>query len=129
MKAPEQRGGRGGVRITVEPISVRTVTPEEEVRAKAFIGEVNRRFTTAKTVPQAPHQYLARAWLTSEQQTEFDWLADLIGRVGYTGQFGNATWKYIDLPPHKYWVSRSWYGQDAGQPRRMLNRARLEMQR
>jgi hypothetical protein len=39
--------------------------------------------------------------LIPEQQTKFDRLADLMGRVGQTGRFWNATWKYIDVSPHK----------------------------
>jgi hypothetical protein len=99
---------------------------EDLARTKAFIAQVNQRFTVAKSVPDAPHQYIARAWLNAEQQREFDWLVDLIGRVGYMGRFWNATWRYIDLGPHKYWASRSWYGEDAGKPRTMLNRTRLD---
>jgi hypothetical protein len=98
----------------------------DEARAQAFIRQVDRRFTVAKSVPDAPHAYIARAWLTLAQKQEFDWIVDWINRTGYKGKFWNATWRYWDLPPHKYWPSMSWVGEDARKPLTMLNRARLD---
>jgi hypothetical protein len=100
--------------------------PSDEARARAFIKQMDWRFTVAKTVPDAPHAYIARAWLKPEQQREFDWVAEWIDRTGYKGKFWNATWRYWDLAPYKYWPSMSWVGQDARVPRTMLNRARLD---
>jgi hypothetical protein len=100
--------------------------PEDLARARRFIEKLDRRFTTARTVPEAPHQYLARSWLTPEERNEFDWVPDWISKVGYQGTFWNVTWRYVDIGAFKYWASRSWYGEDAGKPRAMLNRARLD---
>ena len=52
-------------------------------RAGAFIAIC--RWTYAKTVPQHPHEYSLRSWLTSEQQEVFDWFVALIAQHGYPG--------------------------------------------
>jgi hypothetical protein len=96
---------------------------EQLARARAFIASCRCQF--ARSVPDTPHEYTARAWLNVEQQREFDWLVELTEKVGYSGRFCNATWRCVDLPPHKYLGSQSWLGEDAGKPRTMLNRARL----
>jgi hypothetical protein len=100
--------------------------PENLARGRRFIETADRRFTTATTVPEAPHKYLAHSGQTPEQRTEFDWVADWITKVGCPGTFWNAIWRYVDIGAFKYWASRSWYGEDAGKPRAMLNRARLD---
>jgi hypothetical protein len=103
------------------------MTPrDDEARARAFIAQVEQRFTAAKTVPDHPHQYIARSWLSAEQQADFDWLVEVIMRIGYRGSYWGSSWRYVDLDDHKYWPSRSWYGADAGTPNAMLNRARLD---
>jgi hypothetical protein len=91
--------------------------------ARAFIDRV--RFTYAESLPEHPHEYLARARLTPELQAEFDAFLVLIERVGYTGRFWQQMWRYFDLDGIAYWPSQSWYGPDAGQPGTMLNRCRL----
>ena len=95
---------------------------EQEARIKAFIARVDARFTYAKTVPEHPHEYLARSWLSPELKAEFDRFRELICKHGYPGTFWNQTWTYLDVDGWKYWESTSWFG-DGG---KMLNRARLE---
>jgi hypothetical protein len=84
----------------------RGLDAEQEARARSFVENVPWRF--ARTVPEHPHWYALRDWLSSEQQTTFDWLADLITRHGYTGRFWGRDWTYLDLADgFKYWESRT----------------------
>jgi len=94
-------------------------------RARAFIEAIEPRFTAAASVPEHPHQYVARSWLSDEQQAEFDWLTLLIGQHGYKGTFQGQTWTYVDLDGWAFWLSKSWHGIDQGVPNTMLNRRRL----
>ena len=52
---------------------LKDATPEELVRARAFVSACRWQF--AVTVPEHPHEYSLRRWLSSEGQQEFDWLA------------------------------------------------------
>ncbi len=104
-------------------------SPDEAVdlaRAKAFLAQIEPRFTYAASLPEHPHEYIARIWLSTEQQQEFDWLARLINSTGYTARFWGSAWRYLDLDGRAYWASQSWYGTDAGRPATMLNRRRLD---
>ncbi len=94
--------------------------------ARAFVAQVSVSFTYAKSVPDAPHTYLVRARLEPELQVAFDRFVALIERDGYTGRFGQQTWRYLDLDGRAYWPSKSWFGPDAGKPATMLNRRRLD---
>ena len=100
-------------------------TADDEARARAFISEVEHLFTYAKSVPEAPHEYLIRARLSAEQQVEFDWLVALIERIGYRGPFWGSTWRYVDIGEFKFWTSREWHGDGPG-VNGMLNRARID---
>jgi hypothetical protein len=91
--------------------------------ARAFVATVER--TYAKSLPEHPHEYLARAKLTPELQASFDAFVALIEVMGYTGHFWQQTWRYIDLDGWAFWPSQSCYGRDAGLPDTMLNRRRL----
>jgi hypothetical protein len=93
-------------------------------RARAFITRC--RWTFAASLPDHPHEYVPRSWLTAEQREEFDWLVRLIDSTGYTGRFWGSTWRYLDLDGRAYWSSQSWYGPDGGKPATMLNRRRLD---
>jgi hypothetical protein len=95
---------------------------QQQARIRAFIARVDARFTYAKTVPEHPHEYLARSWLDPELQADFDTFRELIREHGYRGTFWNQTWTYLDVDGWKYWESKSWF-EDGG---RMLNRARLD---
>lgn len=103
--------------------------PDEAVdlaRARAFLAQVEPRFTYAASLPEHPHEYVARNWLDAPQQQEFDWLVRLIDSAGYTARFWGSAWRYLDFDGRAYWASRSWYGPDAGRPATMLNRRCLE---
>jgi hypothetical protein len=97
---------------------------DELDRARAFIDSC--RWTYASSVPEHPHEYVARSWLTGEQQGEFDWLVRLIDSTGYTARFSGSAWCHLDLDGRAYWASQSWYGPDAGRPATMLHRRRLD---
>jgi len=104
-------------------------SPDEAVDlagAKAFLAQIEPRFTYAASLPEHPHEYIARIWLSAPQQQEFDWLVRLINSTGYTARFWSSAWRYLDLDGRAYWASQSWYGPDAGRPARMLNRRRLD---
>jgi hypothetical protein len=88
-------------------------------RARAFIGIC--RWSYAKTVPEHPHEYCLRTWLSPLQRVEFGWFADLIAHHGYTGRFWGQSWRYLDVGDHKYWKSRTINGSGA-----IVNRARME---
>jgi hypothetical protein len=99
-------------------------TADDLERARAFID--GGRWTYASSLPEHPHEYVARSWLSAEHLQEFDWLVALIEGHGYTGAFWQARWTYLDLDGRAYWSSQSWYGPDAGKPATMLNRRRLD---
>ena len=82
--------------------------PEELDRARGLIATC--RWTHAKTVPEHPHEYALRAWLSPEGQAEFDWFAALIAQHGYSGRFWNQSWVYLDVDDRKYWVSSELFG-------------------
>src|SRR3954447_1711259 len=77
------------------------LTVAELARARAFIGTC--RWTFAKTVAEAPHEYCLRASLSAEDGATFDWFVVLIAAQGYRGQFAGQTWVYLDIDERKYW--------------------------
>jgi len=92
------------------------MTPDDDEFARAFIATLDRRFTVASTVKEHPHEYVARSWLSAEDQARFDRLVRLIESFGYRGSFWGSTWTYLDHEGFAYWPSQSWYGPDAGKP-------------
>jgi hypothetical protein len=102
------------------------MTPHDLDRARGFIARIEPRFTYAKSLPEHPHEYVARSWLSPELQIEFDAFLTLIERVGYTGRFWGSRWRYLDLDDRAYWPSQSWHGPDRGKPNTMINRRRLD---
>jgi hypothetical protein len=79
---------------------------EQQARARDFVEKAH--WTFARTVPEHPHWYALRAWLSPEQQNAFDWFAALIARHGYGGRFWGQSWTYLDLGDgFKYWESRT----------------------
>jgi hypothetical protein len=95
---------------------------EQEARARGFIAQVDARFTYAKTLPEHPHEYLARSWLPPELRTDFDHFLASVRKHGYRGTFWNQSWTYLEVDGWKYWESKSWFA-DGG---KILNRARDE---
>lgn len=87
--------------------------------ARAFVGTC--RWTYARTVPEHPHEYCLRDWLTPQGRRDFDAFVALIARDGYTGRFWRQQWIYLDVDGRKYWASRTL--DKAGM---IINRARLE---
>jgi hypothetical protein len=91
----------------------------ELYRARAFIAVCPFRYAT--TVPEAPHEYCLRRWLSTEQRVEFDWLAALVAEHGYTGHFWGQVWLYLEPGDGcKYWMSREVFGDGL-----VVNRARV----
>lgn len=93
-------------------------TPEEFDRARGLIATC--RWTYAKTVPEHPHEYALRAWLSPAGKAEFDWFAGHIAEHGYSGRFWNRSWVYLDVDDRKNWVSSELFGDGL-----IVNRARL----
>lgn len=102
------------------------MTETELARAQAFIEAIDHLFRTARDDLGHPHAYITRKWLTPELMVEYDWLRDLVGRVGYRETFLGSRWAYIDLPPWKLWFSRSWYDAEGDGVGQMLNRRNLD---
>lgn len=104
-----------------------TEVPSEHLPfARRFIAVC--RFTYAKSVPEAPHEYLVRRLLTPDLQADFDTFAALIGQHGYRGRFQGATFTYLNVVHEdgsswRYWQSSSYFPPD---PDGMLNRANNE---
>jgi hypothetical protein len=91
---------------------------EQVARARSFV--VKLPWTFARTVPEHPHEYCLRGWLSPEHQTTFDWLAELIARHGYSGRFWGQGWTYLSLGEgFKYWESKT-----LDRTGRIINRAR-----
>ena len=89
-----------------------------EARARAFAEKLP--WTFARTVPEHPHWYALRAWLSPGHQAAFDWFANLIERHGYPGRFWGQSWTYLDLGDgFKYWESKT-----LDKTGRIINRAR-----
>ena len=86
--------------------------------ARAFIAVF--RWTHAETVPEAPHEYCLRAWLSPDHQADFDWFVALIAEHGYRGRFWRQEWVYLDVDDRRYSKSRTLDGSGA-----IINRARL----
>ena len=86
---------------------------------------IEQRWTVARSVPQHPHMYVARAWLSDDQQADFDAVVGWVYATGYTNRFWGSNWRTADLDGWAIWPSRSWYGPDAGKPDAMLNRRSL----
>ena len=98
---------------------------EKREFARAFIAQVEARFTYAKTLPEHPHEYLVRSWLSPELRADFDRLCSQILKRGYQGAFWHRTWVYLDMGEWRYWESRSFFGEGGA----ILNRARNETAR
>ena len=58
-------------------------------------------------MPEAPHEYCVRAWLSPEHQADFDWVVALIAEHGYRGRFWRQEWVYLDVDDRRYWESRT----------------------
>jgi hypothetical protein len=110
---------------TANPTPGNAIDADDLDFARAFFGRVEARFTFAKTLPEHPHEYLVRSWLSPELRADFDRVCSLIVKRGYKGAFWHQTWVYLDVAEWRYWESRSFYGN--GGP--ILNRARNETAR
>ena len=99
MSSPEPTGGR------------------PRLRHRALIAVC--RWTYAKTVPEAPHEYCLRAWLSPDQQADFDWFVALIAEHGYRGRFWRQEWVYLDVDDQVLGVpdpGRDWRDHQPGSP-------------
>src|SRR4051812_41181880 len=72
---------------------------------RAFIEAC--RFTYAKSVPDAPHEYCLRAWVPDEHQAGYSLLRDLIAEYGYRGRFRRITYRYLNVDGYRYWESKT----------------------
>jgi len=71
----------------------------EMARVRAYINSMEWRFS--RTMPQWPHWYLGREWGSAR---EFDFIARLIKKFGYSDKWGNRSDSYLVIGRFKYWV-------------------------
>ena len=67
-----------------------------------FINSKNRVF--AKTMPEIPHFYIVRDYLSEKEKPLFDEFDDFIKMNGYTEEFCYKQYTYINFGNYKYWV-------------------------
>ena len=84
--------------------------------ARRFIAAC--RFTYAKSVPHAPHEYCPIASLDDSSQEDSDRFFALINEHGYRGRFGATVYRYLDVDGWRYWRSPAYFS-----PGWMINRA------
>lgn len=90
-------------RQSVQILEPQRWCPENELPfARAFIASA--RFTYAKSVPEAPHEYCLRSWVDSN---DFDRFMILIAEHGYAGRFWKQRWRYLNVDEWRYWRSRT----------------------
>lgn len=88
--------------------------------AREFIAAC--RWQYAASVPEHPHEYSLRRWLSRERQPDFDRFAAMIDAHGEPGWFWRQRWVYLAVDERKYWQSNELFG-DGGL---ILNRARID---
>src|SRR4051812_40190923 len=71
--------------------------------ARALIAAC--RWTFAKSVPEHPHEYCLRDWVSDK--AEFDRFIALIAVEGYPGRFWGQRWVYLGVDGFKYWRSHT----------------------
>lgn len=83
--------------------SLHNPTPEQ------FVAESGWRLAT--TMLDNPHQYTVRDLTnadghrtTAMGHAEFEWFAELIVRDGISGQWGRATYRYLEVGAWEYWT-------------------------
>jgi hypothetical protein len=87
---------------------------EEQLRL--WVATVRWRF--AKTMPDDPHEYTLKRWADPDM---FDRVVHHIREHGYRGEYGGATYTYLNLHGHKYWaMGNTPYGAPF-----LINRAKL----
>ena len=72
---------------------------DEIARARAYIKSMDWVFS--RSMPQWPHWYLVRE---SGSAREFDFIARLIKKFGYSDKWGNRSNSYLVIEKFKYWV-------------------------
>jgi hypothetical protein len=72
---------------------------DEIARARAYINSMDWRF--ARSMPQWPHCYVFRE---DGSTREFDFVARLIKKFGYSDPWGRRTDFYLAIGKFKYWV-------------------------
>ena len=58
-------------------------------------------WTSAKTMPQIPHQYTLRK--NAQRDEEFAAFVEFINTHGYDSKFYSRTYRYLDLDGWQYW--------------------------
>jgi hypothetical protein len=108
----------------MRPLTADATTPSEcptdELEfARQFIAAC--RFTYAKSVPEAPHEYCLRKWLPPDAQADYDRFVALIASHGYHGRFLSTDYTYLNVDSWRYWESPGFY-----EPGVIINRANNE---
>ena len=66
-------------------------------------------------MPEIPHYYIARDYLSDDDKKLFDEFGTFIKKNGYTMDFCSKQYTYLNIGNYKYWVIDN-----------ILNRAALE---
>lgn len=63
-----------------------------------------KKWTFAKTMPEIPHHYIVRDYLTENDKKLFDKFDEFIKKNGYTIKFYSKPYTYYNIGSFKYWV-------------------------
>lgn len=74
--------------------------PDHVARMREFIRR--NRWTFAKTMPTAPHEYVVRQKVADD--AGFDHFVTAIRRFGEPRRWGGRTYVYFRLDGHDYWT-------------------------
>ena len=95
------------------PVSHDPVVEDQQLQSfKDFIA--SKTWTFAKTMPEIPHYYVVRDYLSEAEKELFDAFVSFIKLKGYTAKFYTKDYTYFEIEGFKYW-------QDGN----ILNRAEL----
>ncbi|MBM3252739.1 MAG: hypothetical protein FJZ16_00610 [Candidatus Omnitrophica bacterium] len=62
------------------------------------------KWVFAKTMPEIPHYYIVRDYLSENEKKLFDEFSVFIKKNGYTETFYSKQHTYFNIGNHKYWV-------------------------
>ncbi len=69
---------------------------------RAFVRD--KKWTFAKTMPQAPHEYIVKGKLSAADQIMFEKAAQFIRDAGFICRYFKSAWQYYILDDYYYWT-------------------------
>ncbi|MEX0748621.1 MAG: hypothetical protein WD467_00080 [Candidatus Saccharimonadales bacterium] len=70
---------------------------------RLYIQSVRWQAAKSDKYKNAPHEYTVTHW-NPDRRPWFEHMVMGIRQYGYTENFGNQTYKYLDIDGHKYWT-------------------------